>query len=590
MSSTSARDAKQLPTSSNDSDSDSSREQTKSTAGLDKDGSKDSDHFNSNSSTNTHEAKQLPTSSNDSDSDSSREQTKSTAGLDDNSSKDGDPSKSSTDQQVNAREQTRSDGTTYRESDMQPAQRVGARKLSAASTSPSKTSFSKKNKSASSDQTSEGRGSPRFACPNCEKRFWRKTHLTRHSKMHAKEYDFKCPYCDKAFYRKDQYTVHLRSHTNERPYACSVTGCTKRFTQRGALTRHMRTHSNRCRFCQREFETSREVVEHEQGHLASPKRDGGAGRLDPTADLGSIPPSKRSKPSFPGPNAPLCSMPSGGLGAPTDGSLPPSAGWSAEARLRQQENMLVQQQLDLKEQELRYQQLLLQQQQQHLMQQSAMMRGQTHLSYNMGYPAGPMPPMQPGIMSPIGQYPRPGSALPPQPNTMLNPRLPYNRNLPNPYGPGLGFQQGSAQHPMASTTASALQLPAAPTPGQFGSAPASPNKPAGLNVGDGLARAAPMSGMMAGMHPGGAMAGFGGRAPFSTAPNYGAMLSYGSNMGMQMDMGMSINFSPSATTAAAPTPAISVQTPSLAMLTPSQQSRIMAMMKSSMAQPSSTRS
>jgi hypothetical protein len=83
----------------------------------------------------------------------------------------------------------------------------------------------------------------RFACQVCKKRFWRKTHLTRHSKAHQGKYEYHCEHCGKAFYRRDQYSVHLRSHTGERPYACAFQGCSKRFTQKGALTRHERIHN-----------------------------------------------------------------------------------------------------------------------------------------------------------------------------------------------------------------------------------------------------------------------------------------------------------------------------------------------------------
>lgn len=93
--------------------------------------------------------------------------------------------------------------------------------------------------SASSNHNGEGR---RFMCKVCKRRFWRKTHLTRHSKAHQGKYEHHCVHCGKSFYRRDQYSVHLRSHTGERPYACTFPSCGKRFTQKGALTRHERIH------------------------------------------------------------------------------------------------------------------------------------------------------------------------------------------------------------------------------------------------------------------------------------------------------------------------------------------------------------
>ena len=86
-----------------------------------------------------------------------------------------------------------------------------------------------------------------FACAHdgCDKRFFRRSDLKKHWRVHTGTKLFACDHegCRKSFAWSSHLTTHKRMHTNDRPYTCDHEGCGKRFSQASNLRSHKRTHT-----------------------------------------------------------------------------------------------------------------------------------------------------------------------------------------------------------------------------------------------------------------------------------------------------------------------------------------------------------
>ena len=102
-----------------------------------------------------------------------------------------------------------------------------------------------------------------FSCPNCDKSFYRKSDLTRHSLVHSSVAQYTCKTCSKKFKRTNELRKHELTHSIN--FQCDY--CTLVFTQKTALIRHYETvHTTTasfdCNFCKKVFNRSDNLKRH----------------------------------------------------------------------------------------------------------------------------------------------------------------------------------------------------------------------------------------------------------------------------------------------------------------------------------------
>ncbi|XP_078077117.1 uncharacterized protein LOC144498975 [Mustelus asterias] len=106
----------------------------------------------------------------------------------------------------------------------------------------------------------------RFNCDNCERKFYRKEHLTMHRRTHVGEKPFACEECGRAFAEKWNLKEHRRTHTGVRPYSCRF--CGKAFYRSSHLKVHLRRHTGekpyKCENCHQTFVDSSSLQRHKR--------------------------------------------------------------------------------------------------------------------------------------------------------------------------------------------------------------------------------------------------------------------------------------------------------------------------------------
>ncbi|KAM4012418.1 uncharacterized protein ACNLHF_004942 [Anomaloglossus baeobatrachus] len=107
-----------------------------------------------------------------------------------------------------------------------------------------------------------------FSCSQCGNCFIKKSHLTRHQKIHTGEKPFSCSECGKCFTRKSNLVAHQKTHTGEKPFSCSE--CGKCFTGKSNLVAHQKVHTHEnlfsCPECEKCFAQKSNLIYHQKYH------------------------------------------------------------------------------------------------------------------------------------------------------------------------------------------------------------------------------------------------------------------------------------------------------------------------------------
>lgn len=109
----------------------------------------------------------------------------------------------------------------------------------------------------------------KYECQYCGRRFSRPHEKVKHERIHTGEKPHVCGICGKAFRVSYCLTLHMRTHSGTRPYQCTY--CNKRFKAHSVFNHHLLTHSDvrayKCPYCPKAFKTGVQLAGHKNSHI-----------------------------------------------------------------------------------------------------------------------------------------------------------------------------------------------------------------------------------------------------------------------------------------------------------------------------------
>ncbi|XP_037351598.2 zinc finger protein 664-like isoform X2 [Talpa occidentalis] len=111
-------------------------------------------------------------------------------------------------------------------------------------------------------------GGKPYKCQECGKTFSSKSILIIHKRSHTEKKLYECEECGKDFSRKSDLVVHQRTHTGEKPYECEE--CGKAFSSKPAFNIHQRIHTGKepykCQECGKTCSSNSTLSKHQRCH------------------------------------------------------------------------------------------------------------------------------------------------------------------------------------------------------------------------------------------------------------------------------------------------------------------------------------